>query len=477
MYKLILAMILFLFSELTYSQIDVGNGGNVVECKSAQRGSVNISLLDFVESRVRYSLNVESNSELSINQYLQSFIQTIEKVSHSKAKIYQKWLDQFLNEAQWLENSQINPSNDAIYPFVPNQCRVVQVVLQKKPYFPNEARYYIDHQVWKKLDIMTRAALMTHEVILRDLMESTNDIAPVVSVSTKTRYLNSLIWSGKILAFEKAKLVSLLTEMIGFHEIEISGIQVQRFNSQHFFNQIKNDQQFEAIIKKDTLQSIDLAGDQFEFANGGIAKFDQNYNLKSLLIYGPVRHRNKQHDWVSSPVHQFVEVNTDNQVLKISDQNLPFNDFSIFQGKQIDFWSFDKDKTEVNYLNDKYVCGADNCISIESESERGVLKIDVTLKPHTRYKISIGIRGTKTVDTLYFKVIDSLTAEKIIKNKYKNGFPNIDGGFGVFRNYSDHFVTTEGSHYAIVFDVRGGMKKKMLLVHSIKLEEDQDGSF
>lgn len=462
--SLLWIVFLLLSAEISFAQIDIGNGGNVIACGTTLSAkNKKYSLLDFAESSTRYKIKVELDKDVSSEEYMRRFLWTVEQFSPNKALIYRSWINTFLQEARLLENASINPSHDAIYPSIPNNCHVLQVVLQKIPYFDDETRYYIDEQIWKRLDPLTKAGLITHEIILRDLLENSDDIHST-EISTKARYLNSLIWSGQILSMDSDQLYRLIIEKMNFKEIEIHGLRLSHFTSSEFMHYNSDSDTYQSVIKKNVHQIWKWNQHSFSFSDGGLVLFDKRHRPQKLLLYGPVEVRGPDFQ-ETRPVNILIDIEGDR--IQFKDYILPYINFESFRADNFGKWTT-QESTKLNYHSDSYVCSNEDCISYSSNQERAIFKLNVSLKPNTKYKVRYNVRASKSIEYLYFKVFGLQGSDTVLNVRHHNYFMT---PFDVSSTFKDTFKTSKEIKYSFIFDLRGRYENKFFVINDIKVEE------
>lgn len=156
----------------------------------------------------------------SIEQKINFILQRLEKLSPERARLYRSYYASFFNEVQWIEEGALNPIPDSDHIISPPPgCLVRQTVNQSQPVLPADKRYFIDKDVWDRLDDNQKTGLLLHEIIYREALS----IGHVNSVST--RYLNGFISSSEMAEISVPAFNKLLTDL-GFTTNSIQGASI-----------------------------------------------------------------------------------------------------------------------------------------------------------------------------------------------------------------------------------------------------------
>lgn len=145
------------------------NGGNVVSCyKGAKLQSA--ELLDFYEGRTLRQFQIQLDPKSTVQQNVEILLQRLEKLDPSYRVIYQQWADSFMLEALFLDNTNLVPIEDSYHAIFPSGCKVEQIATQQVPEFSQDRRYLINQSLWRKLDSVSQAGLILHEIFYRYLI-------------------------------------------------------------------------------------------------------------------------------------------------------------------------------------------------------------------------------------------------------------------------------------------------------------------
>lgn len=148
---------------------EVGNGGMLVDCKNPAGASLGLETLDFFEGRM--FLNFEFDESLlrsTSTEILTDVVNRLYRFDPERALRYEYWINSFMNEAKFLENVKLAPTEDQANLALPERCSLVQAIIQREPIFPEERRYNIAKEVWDRLIERERAGLILHEIVYRE---------------------------------------------------------------------------------------------------------------------------------------------------------------------------------------------------------------------------------------------------------------------------------------------------------------------
>jgi hypothetical protein len=188
--------------------IVIGNGGKIIQCpqEGAER---KYELVDFYEARVLRNWKVKmpsaSQDPLEVSAQVLS---RIEKLNPSRYKRYQSFLAQFMKEAQFLHGQKLVDIPDSNHPSFPANCEVKQLAIQRTGLGANEARYLIDGDIWEQLDLQSKAGLILHEVIYREL------ISAGTTNSEQVRFFNSALWANQMQGMDQATYIEFVKKAL-----------------------------------------------------------------------------------------------------------------------------------------------------------------------------------------------------------------------------------------------------------------------
>ncbi|MEK2646503.1 hypothetical protein [Bdellovibrio sp. BCCA] len=187
-----------------------GNGGDVIVCPQSPLGNL---MYDAYEAEVRYQFKLifpdleepewpdtgapNYGDEMSLDFSLKiakELVQRIETQDPVRAQRYFQWLAEFKNDTRFLPEVELFDIPDTGIGFIPPQCSLHQLIIQRTPKFPQDRRYMVALDYWQWMQPEQQAAAILHEIIYRDLAES----KAWTGTSEPARYFNALILSDAI---------------------------------------------------------------------------------------------------------------------------------------------------------------------------------------------------------------------------------------------------------------------------------------
>lgn len=200
MFRILIALIMTLFSANTWAQVsghEKGNGGYGVVCPG--RNGLNVFLYDVVEAQLRYNLLIQDprpmpTANVSVIDTALLFIKSLKTLDPPRYQRYKTWIQEFPSNVRVLKSAEMGAVGDIGFSILPKGCTLEQIVIQHEPLAPEDLRYLLNGELWGKMETLNRAATILHEVIYRDLLR----INPSVQSSEKVRYLNALIFSDEL---------------------------------------------------------------------------------------------------------------------------------------------------------------------------------------------------------------------------------------------------------------------------------------
>ncbi|AHZ85510.1 hypothetical protein Bb109J_c3477 [Bdellovibrio bacteriovorus] len=133
----------------------------------------------------------------------------LNSVDPARARQYKDSALDFMASAQFVTDLGIRKTPDLGLVTVPAECTLEQVVFQRNPSILNKARYVVNANLWNQLDADNQAALILHEAIYREVINSTaNEL-----FSERVRIFNGIIHSHQVLSLLKTDYLKLLQEL------------------------------------------------------------------------------------------------------------------------------------------------------------------------------------------------------------------------------------------------------------------------
>ena len=210
-------LIVILLSSLSYADVKVGNGGDVVVCRNASNEITSIEALDIYEGRVRWQIELDlGEASLFPLQKVELALSRLGRISSIRAERYLEKAKQFEADALFLDNTELPDISDSNHLIFPKNCKVEQIIIQRTPTFPDDRRYLISNDLWKQLDPTNKAALILHEIIYGEALEYDHPD------SVPTRYFSAHLMSHRFESFTPKEMADFL-KMIRFRKFDYQG--------------------------------------------------------------------------------------------------------------------------------------------------------------------------------------------------------------------------------------------------------------
>ena len=148
---------------------EVGNGGGGIACDN----HTSVQLADYSELVTPAQVHLQYASATTWPKKVADLLNRIQSKNPARVALYLNWLNQFLNEARFLQDSHLNPSADVGLVPIPNGCKYVQIAGQIEPDVSMPYRYIIDQNLWDRMDENSKAGLVLHELIWREVRHQT----------------------------------------------------------------------------------------------------------------------------------------------------------------------------------------------------------------------------------------------------------------------------------------------------------------
>jgi hypothetical protein len=225
-YKVALIFSICYFSE-GYAQSGghvIGNGGYVLKCE--KQNVITFESYDILEGRVLYDIEPVYSKKNDFLQKAEDIIKRLEKLNPSRTKLYLQWLSSFLKESKFLPKGvNLIDVPDISIGIRPDNCKLIQTIVQTANFEKQGYRYIIDTEVWDSLDNDNKAALIIHELIYREAVLPENNHPN----SLLARELNQLIHSDKVKNMSLKQFIDFLFEH-RFAQADAHGVPIGLFN-------------------------------------------------------------------------------------------------------------------------------------------------------------------------------------------------------------------------------------------------------
>ncbi|WP_408096743.1 hypothetical protein ACJVC5_17035 [Peredibacter sp. HCB2-198] len=211
MLRITLFISLFSFALNAWSWSERGNSGFSIICEDPSQNM----FYDAYETEQRYGLtpifpevNEECSDEAScLGVSLNIAKELLQRLPADPKNRFNKYvgvkkfalerIETFTKEANFLNNIEILPVNDAGIGFIPKNCSLRQTIVQRVPLFKHDKRYIISNEYWNQLDTKQKAVGIVHEI----LYGYYGYIQHESLSSEMVRYFNSLILADEVKTF------------------------------------------------------------------------------------------------------------------------------------------------------------------------------------------------------------------------------------------------------------------------------------
>ncbi len=181
-----------------------GNGGDGVYCGE----STPVELLDIYEARTMRGWNFEipEDSSVTVEAQIEKRLRKLERLDPMRVAHFRLYAAGFMAEAQFVD-ARLVDIPDSQHIVVPEGCRIDQVAIQREPELPGDKRYVISRPLWDLMDNTSKAGLILHEIIYRDVLRLNHDN------SKAARYFTAMILSTQIEEINSETYVSTLKSL------------------------------------------------------------------------------------------------------------------------------------------------------------------------------------------------------------------------------------------------------------------------
>ncbi|WP_413943638.1 hypothetical protein [Bdellovibrio sp. HCB-162] len=195
---------------------DRGNAGFAILCA----GGVKAQTLDLYEVSERHGLVASYSNKSSAVEKAVDLLSRLNSLDPARAKMYRLWAQDFMGSATFVAAAnEFVKTPDAGLVTLPTDCKLEQAVFQRNPSILNKSRYIVNSTLWNKLDADNQAALIVHEVIYREFM---NSLAFEVT-SERIRAFNSFIHADGLKTLSAQEYLAFLQEL-HFTNYEYKGL-------------------------------------------------------------------------------------------------------------------------------------------------------------------------------------------------------------------------------------------------------------
>jgi len=187
--RIIVVSSVLLMSLHAFAGNKVGNGGNVIVCKTTEVLGVKAVLLDFYENDLK-----TEKTEKTYEQIAEDVFNKLKTINPRLANQYLKRIKEVVNELDFKSKAEFSVIPDSLHLFKPpaKDCEVVQTAIRRALTSSQEKRFLIRKDIWEQLDATQKAGLITHEIIYEHFVVLGEED------STKARKVNAYLHSKNI---------------------------------------------------------------------------------------------------------------------------------------------------------------------------------------------------------------------------------------------------------------------------------------
>ena len=179
-----IGLITTIFAIPVFAGKAVGNGGHGLKC------GVSVQVLDFYEATHLNGFTLDFSGSTTRDGALKMIANRLRTVDPKRAALIDAGLAEFYDQAQFVDHTWIQPTDDAVAIAIPNGCELVQIINRRVRPLPYQKKYLIDLDLWNQLDPHNQAMLVTHELLYEQMEKENTD-------ASGARFYNSLLWSDK----------------------------------------------------------------------------------------------------------------------------------------------------------------------------------------------------------------------------------------------------------------------------------------
>ena len=200
----VLTIFMVLTAERSYGWYEKGNGGDVLVC----RDGVNL-LYDFYEAQVRHEIkillpdtqpvpNVENESGLEdlpeVLRIAEIILDRVRSQDVELAVDLRERLKRFHSEVAFYSGVELADIEDFGIGYIPLNCDLKQLIIQRPPQFPEDRRYVIALDYWRTLSVHQKSIGVVHEILYNYALS----INPRIYSSEPIRYFNALLMGDQV---------------------------------------------------------------------------------------------------------------------------------------------------------------------------------------------------------------------------------------------------------------------------------------
>ena len=157
-YKFVLIFLIYCLPLLAGNE--VGNGGDAVVCPNK-----NPILLDFYEVNSSQYILREFKQEKSREQILMEVVNQLKEIAPALHRKYSRTIRSLTSKIVMIKGKNFRDIKDSFHVGITKECSLQQLAMQKKDFNSKILKYYLNEDIFKKLNPVNQAGLIFHEII------------------------------------------------------------------------------------------------------------------------------------------------------------------------------------------------------------------------------------------------------------------------------------------------------------------------
>ena len=149
----------------------VGNGGAGVVCRDGSQKILSVEPLDTYEGRTVRNLAPQMPEVIGAEQENAAAVfDRLNVHDPERAAEFITAVEEFGTSNAFLRNTRLPKTEDYGSFILANNCEIEQIIVQRETKISTDKRYLVDADLWERLDVTGKTALITHEAIYKDAL-------------------------------------------------------------------------------------------------------------------------------------------------------------------------------------------------------------------------------------------------------------------------------------------------------------------
>lgn len=262
--KNIVLMLLFCLSSFSFAGHEIGNGGHILKCEDGSYELYDLFYIKkFWNTFPTPPVGIESEYEM-----VESYIEPLKEFYPQLHKKFSLALEHFKVGLQFENELVFGNSGDIGTVFGKKGCEILQIAVQQYDPVFDQTRFFVDRELYTKLNIFNRSALIIHELIYYVMKyESAQNV----------RLFNYALLNDRF-SVTTLKYQMNLFKNLNFNSVVFKSIPIQ-INEDMVFDDRGN------LLEAKTVKGSKFVFDFFEFyLTGGRVYFYRNAKPKEVIV-------------------------------------------------------------------------------------------------------------------------------------------------------------------------------------------------